>query len=484
VRAPARRRHPGAAASSGRRLRIDAALGLARAHRLFVALLAVGVVLRLLVTVAYRPALFYTGDSYTYLHAAQTLAPDPQRPLLYSVFLRPLLETGFLTLVPLVQHGLGLAVGVVVYALVRRAGGPAWLGCLAAAPVLLDGLQVAVEHYLLAEALFEAFVVAAFALVVWWGRPSPAAAAGAGVLLAAATLTRTVGVVLVLPVLAYLLVRRVRPAAVAALLAAFALPLLGYAVWFESRWDRFHLTAYDGYFLYGRVGAVVDCRGLDVPPRERVLCAAERLPDHRPTWYVFAPESPIQRLSANVAHDVTEVNASAGDFAQQIVGHRPREYVRAAVVDFLGYFRAGRTSTVLQNPVAETELPPDRVAYYEPERALLAVKDVGRPSDVPVVHRRLAGRLADLQGWTWVPGSLLALAALLALASPLFAPRGSGPSHVSTGVFFAASALLLLALPAAVVSFDWRYVVPTLPLFGLAGAYGLLTLLRALSERR
>ena len=157
------------------------------------ALLAAAAALRVVVQVAYRPALFFYGDSFAYLANASRLRPESIRPAGYPAFLRVVLWIHDLAAVPAVQHLLGLATGVLVYALVRRLGiGPVG-ACIAAAPVLFDAYQLDIEQHILSEALFTLLVAAALAVLLWRSRPSFAACAGAGALLAAAALTRSVG---------------------------------------------------------------------------------------------------------------------------------------------------------------------------------------------------------------------------------------------------------------------------------------------------
>ena len=91
-------------------------------HRLFAVLLVAAAAVRVLVQIAYRPALFFYGDSFAYLENAAKLQPEPIRPTGYPALLRAVLVVHDLAAVPAVQHLLGLATGVLVYALVRRLG--------------------------------------------------------------------------------------------------------------------------------------------------------------------------------------------------------------------------------------------------------------------------------------------------------------------------------------------------------------------------
>src|SRR3954471_1971321 len=79
-----------------------------RDHWPFLVLLAAGAALRLIVMLAYRPALEFVQDSFGYLGAAKSLSPDVVRPVGYSFFLRVLSLTGNVSSVPVAQHILGL----------------------------------------------------------------------------------------------------------------------------------------------------------------------------------------------------------------------------------------------------------------------------------------------------------------------------------------------------------------------------------------
>ena len=115
-------------------------------------------------------------------------------------------------------------------------------------------------------------VMGGLALLVWRSRPSPAACAAAGALLGAAALTRTVGMVLLLPALLYVVVRWVGALRIVLLTLGFAVPILGYAAAFDATWGQFSVTKHDGYFLYGRVSTFANCSNWNVPPAQRGLC--------------------------------------------------------------------------------------------------------------------------------------------------------------------------------------------------------------------
>ena len=108
-------------------------------HWIFLALLTAGTALRVLTSLAYRPAMEFVQDSFDYLGDGRELVPGVIRPLGYPLFLRVVSITGRFGLVPVVQHLMALAIAVMLYALLRRLGVRTWLAAVATAPLLLDG---------------------------------------------------------------------------------------------------------------------------------------------------------------------------------------------------------------------------------------------------------------------------------------------------------------------------------------------------------
>src|SRR5262249_16619242 len=99
------------------------------------ALLAVGLLLRVWLTLVWGPALVGYSDSGIYFQGAvDSLWSDPIRTVGYSMFLRVLHGISpHLLFVTIVQHGLGLFTAVLLFLAVRRCGGPRWLGLAPAA---------------------------------------------------------------------------------------------------------------------------------------------------------------------------------------------------------------------------------------------------------------------------------------------------------------------------------------------------------------
>ena len=179
---------------------IAPAVAFVRRHALFLGLLGAGVVLRVLTSIAYWPALL-SYDSQGFLQNAAHLRPDPVRPIGYPVFLWILQTAHGLAVVPAVQHVLGLAMAGLIYAVLLRLGIRRWVAALATAPVLLDAYQLDIEHYVLAETLFEALLVARVRRPAVAAPAGIAAAAIAGLLFAGVALTRANGFVVIAPAL-------------------------------------------------------------------------------------------------------------------------------------------------------------------------------------------------------------------------------------------------------------------------------------------
>ncbi|MDQ4069896.1 MAG: hypothetical protein M3203_10575, partial [Actinomycetota bacterium] len=467
-------------------------------HWLFLALLAVGAVLRVLTSIAYRPAMEFVQDSFDYLGDARELVPGVIRPLAYPLFLRAVSVTGRFGLVPVAQHLMALAMAVMLYALLRRLRVRPWLAALATAPLLLDGYQIYMEQFVLAETLFEFLVVSAFVALLW-RKPTPALCAVAGALLALAGLTRTVGVVLLAPALGYLLVTRVGLRGVVSFVGAASLLLGGYAGWYKAAHGRWALQSFAGYFLAGRVAPFADCRDLAMPADERMLCD-ERPQGERPgpDWYVWNPGSPLRRLDFPPDIDRNELAAS---WARRIIRDQPGDYVRTVTRDFLHYFAPVRTSGPGDGPVQtfqfRTSFTPDRWQPAHPPRDpyiwqwtwpgdsvrygnIVATHGFDLARAEPRLHPGIAAALRDYQRVGFTPGPLLVAAILAALVAGI----GRVPEHLGglrwSALLFAAAGVLMLLVPSATASFDFRYLIPALPVLPAAGALGVTLLV----ERR
>ena len=142
-------------------------------HRLFAAAFGLGLVVRLITMLGFPPAIWFGGDSASYLSTALYHAPGTSRLSGYGFVLFLLKPFHSFAVVTAVQHLMGLAVGVMIYALLRRYGLPGWGATLAALPVLLDAYQIELEHEILPSATFGFLVMVAITLTLWWRRDRP-----------------------------------------------------------------------------------------------------------------------------------------------------------------------------------------------------------------------------------------------------------------------------------------------------------------------
>jgi hypothetical protein len=469
----------------------DAAAWFGRAvmrNKLMTVLLVLGVGLRALVIYAYRPAFIYVDSVTIYLNHlpgsplpwSQYPSPDP---LGYDIlWLRPLLTVGNLLTVVVLQHALGVAMAVVIYLVLVRRGVCRWLAALAAGPVLLDAYQLDIEHFIMSDTVFEALLVAGFAVLCWRRRPPWAAVLTAGLLLGAAATVRAVGVVTVLVALGYVLVAvrgdrwwRGKLAMAALTAAAFTAPLLAYQAYTVSDKAVFTPNEVRSSAMYARVATFVDCSTLSLPAYEKQLCPAEPLDARRtPDFYAHNPDSPLFHLLIPAGW---QFNDLVDDFSYRAIAAQPIDLVRSIVTDAAQVLRWNHDNV---NPDAPTERWRFQARYpvypvAVTEATLYRVGQVyggGPPRIVPIAAALLREYQVRL-GFT--PGPLLAVALLLALAAVLGAGRYRGaPARLVTAAYLGGGALVLVGADA--FEFTWRYQLPGLIFIPAAGALGVATL--------
>jgi hypothetical protein len=435
-------------------------------HWLFSALWAVGLALRLVTQLAYRPALIFL-DSIPYIHNSANLTPEPVRPLGYPVLLRALSHLGGLEMVPLVQHLGGLAVAVALYATLLRIGVVRWAAALAAAPLLLDALQLNLEQQVLSDTPFEFYLAGACCVLVWRARPGVAMAAAAGLLLGAASVTRPVALIAIGPAVLTLLFVRAGLTRVAVLGVAFALPVLLYAGWFHAAHGVYSMTGYDGHFLYARVAPFADCSKLSLPAYERPLCPSD--PRLTVDQYMWSNASPINHLRVPASQRHGRViwlarSEVAADFAHRVILNQPLTYARVVAEGFFRGFaptRSTRPGEVLASRWAFQLKHPWRAS------ALTLLRKRGEPASM---DRGLARFLHGYQRVGYTPGPLLGLALLAGLAGALGVGRARRSGLRSACFLFAVTAAALLVSSVAVSQFSWRYQIPQLVLLPPAAA--------------
>lgn len=455
------------AVRAGRALRPSAVWASARRHPAFAVLLAVAGLLRVVTMIGYQPVMFF-NDSFDYLHVAMKPYPHPLRPDGYSFMLLALKPLHSFALVAAVQHLMGLATGVMIYALLRnRFRLPGWGAALAAAPPLLDAYTIQLEHLVLSDTLFTFLVMCAVTLLLRRDRHTPKTAAAVGLLIGLAWLTRSVGLPVLLGVLVFLLIRRTGWRLLAAMLAACMLPVVAYMGWFKAEHGKFAITESNGIFLYARVYKFADCHKMNPPVQEIPLCTEpeNRLPNSQDgIWNAASPLNryPGQRFSP-------EQNATANDYSKRAILSQPLDYLGVVAHDFFRVFRWKRTvfpdrATYQQYEFGETStaLPNWRMDNDTTAADEAVAYERGRAR--PRVVEPFAGVIRGYQDVFYLRGTMVGAILLVGLAGLAAMWRRVGgaaflPWTLATG---------LLLAPAATAEFDYRYVLPSVPLACLA----------------
>ncbi|MFI6293060.1 hypothetical protein ACIBEJ_15835 [Nonomuraea sp. NPDC050790] len=429
-------------------------------HRWFLGLFVLGAALRLVTMLGFRPALWFP-DSYTYIVTVFRPRPDLVRPAGYSMFLKLLEPFHSFAAVTAVQHLMGLAVAVMIYLAARRAR--LWVRTLATAPVLLDAYQIELEHLLVSDTLFMFLVTAAVVLAIRGGQTWRTATA-IGLLLAAATLTRTIGQPLVVLLACWFLLRR-HLALAGIMLAAALVPVMAYMGWFYATYDRVGLVGANGVFLYARTQSFADCRKMDPPPDLRVLCDP-RPPEERPPSqeYLWSRDSPLVMLPGITFSRAND--ALAGRFAMLAVRSQPLDYAASIASELARTFTWGRPVYPDQEIYDYYQFPSRDPSPPGREAAQLGVELATRYEGGPIMTRVVepyAGWMRAYQDVARLPGTVLLL---VLLAAPVLSVIRRRPEMEWLVPWSTAWALLVV--PAAVAEFDYRYVLPAVPLACLA----------------
>jgi len=522
---------PPATRAGPKRPPLALALAGLRRHRLFAALLAAGLVLRILVLAAYQPALIYV-DTLKYLYGA---SPGSE-PFGYTLALKIVLALGHLGTVAVLQHLLGLAMAVTVYAVLLRRGIPRWLAALTTAPVLLDAYQLQMEQTIMPDVLFEAIVVAGLAVLLWRPVPTPKFAAAGGLILAAAATVMQLGLILVVPAAVYALAigggwRRAGRGTVA-LVLAFAAVIVGYCS---------ASYAHDGHFwlarrqsLAGRLAASADCATLQLSAAARAVCPTPAQQALGPDWLEHSGQSPLVHnpVPAGVTH-----GAAIADLNAAVLSQQPLRVLAGVARDAVRLYALTRDDTPGVTPIGRwqfqdgyPEYPPwVNVCFpgpYVPEncmarqqavqRRVAPISDLLVRPDGPIVigvQRKLFGafhahtlkpgyggpahvdrpiaqflRSYQLDGG-YTPGPLLALCTLAGLAGSLALLRRRLPARTRqlglACLLFTGTAVVVLFAPD-LYEFSWRYELPAVITLVPAGVLGAATLvsLRGAGRRR
>jgi len=448
----------------------------ARRHAVFCAALLAAAAARIIAMAGY-PAPMVAPDSADYVGNALRMQPNPIRPSGYPAVLWLLRPLHSLALVAAVQHAMGLGMGIAGYAVLRRRFGmPGWAATAAMVAVLFSAYAIQLEHFLLSDTLFALLVTIAVVTMMWRPRPPPWIYGLAGLLLALATLVRSQGIGLAGVFLVCLFIgfagwRTVVGALV--MCAAFAVPVAGYAAWFESAHGTFRLTSSTGAFLYSRVTTFADCAKIKPPAGERRLCLNVPVSERTfPPTYVWDPGSPIRAIPGGEFGALADRLGTG--FALRAIRAQPRDYLAVVWQSCWESFLPRRSTTggtLLQRIGAQLQRdymfpaarprPPPRYAAREYDA-------YDRAGASPRTAEPYIGWIGAYQRFVVVSGPLLGVIVVTGLAGLVASWRRVGGPALLPWL----SGVVLLVTPDAVAAFDPRYIVCAIPPLCLAAAIG------------
>jgi hypothetical protein len=461
-------------------------------HWQFTIVLAAAVVIRIIVILGYPPILWF-NDSYNYIYDAVTHIPDVVRPNGYPFFIDLLLPLHSAYPLAILQAAMGVVIGILIYALLRRRGLPWWGATLAALPVLFDSYQLHLEHMITADTLFIFLSTVAIVILCWNDRPSVPVMAVAGLLIGYATLVRSVGQPLLAVVLVAMLVRRVGWRRLVTLLVAGVVPIVAYMIWFNSSHGRFGLTESSGTFLYSRVSTFAECDRIKPSADVRALCdptppylrpvSGEYLWADKENWpdnKVSTPLFNLHHSADNRLRFTPEVNKMAEKFAREAILAQPVSYLHVVVNDTLhtfGWNRQPDPNNYYGNGpafqfVSGGELNALIPWWVNPVRGDAAANRIYQArhefagpglGNTQAVHpwRHL---LQEYQRYFYLRGTLLGLIVLIGAVGVLARWRRWG----GIGLLPWLVGALMIVLPPMTAGFSYRYVLAAIPATCLA----------------
>jgi hypothetical protein len=467
-----------------------------RVHWQFSLIVAAAVLMRTIVLAAYPPIMWF-NDSFNYVSDAISYIPDEVRANGYPFFLS-------LALVPwhnvypvaLLQAAMGLAMGVAIYALLRRRGLPWWGAALPAVPVLFDVFELELEHMVTADSLFTFLVTIALVICCWRDRPSVTMLAVAGLLVGYATLVRSVGEPLLIVFIVGMLIRRAGWRQLLALTLAGVAPIAGYMIWFHGSYGKYALTESQGAFLYSRVSTFAECSKINPPADLRFLCdptpTYRRPPSQEYLWRNYenwpdnGRETPLMAAygADNAFRFTAKASGSMTKFARQAILAQPGDYLLAVYHDVMHTFGWSRqpdpkdqigngngpefrfSDTPLATPWWVLPSADDQTANAL-NKQLTGV--LGGKLAQPTVNHPWAGFVQGYQSAIYLPGTLLGLIVLIGAAGAAgrWRPRsGRSPGGIVLLPWLVGA--VLIVFPAASAGFSYRYVVAAVPAACLA----------------
>ena len=512
----------GAAAQAGRAPLLRSGLAIVgktpamlRTHWLASILIAGGIVFRALAQMAYHPAIIYI-DTLKYLYDAW----PGSDPVGYKVPLKAILLVGDLGTVEVVQHLLGIAIAVTLYAVMIRRGVPRWLAALAIAPVLFDAYQVQVESMIMPDIWFEALIVGGLAVLLWRPMPGLRLALIGGALLGSSPGIRQIGEVTIIPALIFVLAlgggwRKVIQNATA-VTCGFALALLFYLSADYQLAGHFWISRSSVSLTYGRMASVANCATLKIPKIERPLCPTKAQQAKGPDWLMHNIYSPLRTYNVTLPpRYLSREDRLVAHFNRSVELQQPLRVTSGILRDSLKLFAVTRRTSPGDTPIVRWQFQRHfPTVQYGP---WISVRDHAIWLDIrsfqstqlvklnpayggaPQVDKPIAAFLRSYQvhgGYT--PGPLFALSVVAGLAGSVlaFLRRRSataarrGAARVAAARQTAIACLLFFATGFFIVGvsdlfeFTWRYQIPAIVTLPPAGALGVAALIIAARKPR
>jgi len=379
---------------------------------------------------------------------------------------------------------MGLGVAVLLFATVRRIGGPRWLGLVPAAIIALGGDELFIEHAALSETVY----ILLLSLMLY---AAVRAADGGGrrlVWAAAAGLCAGLGVwdrgaaVSLLPIVPiWLAFSRRRPTrstlAMAAVSLVFALGTVeGYIEWRHLETGLSGLTTNGNWNLYARVAPWADCRKFTPPPGTQQLCQSTPVGKRVLTsgeTYVYDPRSPAHQLFGPAYQVSSDKYAMSRlrEFSLSAIWGQPLDYLHAVWLDTIrlvdpNHFSYGDLSAdnFMSFMLGGNDRHSGRNAF------VTSWQNLEYPQDT--VYR---GPIHTLKMWekiTRFDGPWMVALLLLCIGAPWLV---RGPPRAGARLL-AITTLVLLFFPIFTKGYDYRFVIPAFgPLFATAalGAWGI-----------
>ncbi|HUD79714.1 MAG TPA: hypothetical protein VMR00_17860 [Streptosporangiaceae bacterium] len=456
--------------------------------------------MRLITMLGFPPAIWFGGDSVSYVNSGLHQWPGVSRESGYGIFLEIFHPFHSFFVVTAVQHLLGLAMGVLVYALLRhRYRLPAWGATLAALPVLLDVYVIQLEQEILADSTFAFLCLAAVTLVLWWPddrRPwwsTPAAA----LLLGVASAFWPVGLPLLIVLLVYMAVRRFGWRALVATVVGGAIPLVAYLGWFDARYGQVAFNDSDGVFLWSRTMSFAECSVIKPPADLLPLCPSGP-PSSRVSapFYIWEANSPLLRVGTGSDKFSRTRNHLAEKFAIKAIEAQPLSYANVVVRGWLLTYSWDRPD--VPSPAMASRYQFTNATQTQNALSGLTAQDVA--SGIAALHRvqraytgghtadtrevqPFADIMIDYQKIFYLRGTIIGLLMLVGLGGIVVAWRRDGFRTLRNwggpALFPFVAALTMEVVPPLTADFSLRYVVPTIPVVSLAAALAFARPLRA-----